>query len=232
VTRVAIGALIALLLILAVSLWLRGLALEAERTAVREAAVEAENIRARADTLRTHYLNADSSRGAAERRAEQLALERDELDVRLRTESRARATVEARVRDLQVLLAAAVTVDSADVRSLAVTVRDPPHTVDLAVSLPPPPDSGRVSMVVHLDPIDLIVTHRCGAPGVGGIRPAHVSAEGPSWLTIAGIRAVVDPDACNPPPYSPGWLERIRIAAPYAAAGAGAGVIIGAWLTR
>lgn len=226
-------ALAVLLLVLMGSIWIRGRALEQTRQELRAASLVRDSLEAAADTLRHHYLAADSSRVVAERRALQAALERDSVDQLLRTESRARARIEAQVAELHVGAAAVAVVDSADVRHVAWDLRQEPYTIAAAAEVPPPPAMATLALRIRMDPLSLVVGFRCGEPGATGIRPAHVTADVPDWLPVTDVVGQMDADLCNPPPPPPpSLLKRIRIGAPYAAGGFIAGAVGALILTR
>lgn len=221
------GALVALLLILVVSVWLRGRQLEAAQAELQTAALVQDSLETAASELRQVNVRLDSGRIAWARRAFQAEVERDDLDRELRTERRATAALTAEIRELRTTAGGTVTIDSArpDIRLVASVIREPPFTVEIRGEIAP--DTARLSVVVRVDPIVLEVSHRCGEALNTGIRPAHVTVEGPDWLEISDVLARTDPEACNPPPYDPGPFERARIAAPYAGGTLVVGLIVG-----
>jgi hypothetical protein len=80
---------------------------------------------------------------------------------------------------------------------------------------------------VPLDPAEISVGVHCGPAGELGAGPARVSLTTPHWLDVVQFEPKLDQDVCSPtPPPPPGLLERIRIGAPYAVAGAAIGAIL------
>lgn len=220
-----VGALVVLLLVLSAGLWHRGRQLEAARSNIRAGALVRDSLEAVADTIRVHAL--DSTRAVYERRALQVEAERDSVDQLLGTERRSVARLEAEVREMETTAGGTVTLDSIrpEVRLVESQVREPPFTVRIRGEVWP--DTAELAVRVQVDPVALEVAFRCGAPRETGVRPAHVTVEGPDWLRISDVRGEMDPAACNPPPYSPGLLERLEIAAPYAGGALVLGVVLG-----
>lgn len=221
------GALVVLILVLVGGLWHQARQLDAAQRDARAAALVRDSLEVEADTLRIHYLAADSARTVAERRALQVALERDSVDELLRTETRVRARVQAQLASVDTTAAAVVTTDSAQpgVRFAKWDLREPPFTIDAAVAVPPAPDSARISLGIQIDPVELTV--RLGCEDLPGrpIRAARVSMEGPEWLQVGTLDGEASPDVCNPIEPPPSLLERIRIGAPYAGVGLLGGAI-------
>lgn len=225
------GAAVALLLVLAGGLWWQGRELEAAEAEARAGALVRDSLEAVADTIRRHYLSADSARTVAERRAVQAEIERDSVDALLDTESRVRARLQARIASVDTTAGAVVTQDSTqpDVRFARwPNLRAEPLTISAQVSVPPAPDTARIRMRVRIDPVNLTVRLGCERLDGPGVDAARVSVEGPPWLDIDSLDGRADPDVCNPPPPPPpGLVERLRIAAPYAGAAFVVGLVGG-----
>lgn len=221
------AAAVTLIPVLMGGLWQRGRQLEAAERDARAAALVRDSLEAAADTLRIHVLDSDSARTLAERRALQVAIERDSVDRLLRTETRVRARVEAQLASLDTTARAVVTTDSAEPgvrRAHWPEIRWAGGTVEAAVEVPPAPDSARIRLGLHFDPVTLTV--RLGCEDVGReVRAARVSVEGPSWFPVATLDGTSDPSVCNPVIPPPSLLDRIRIGAPYAAGGLLVGAI-------
>lgn len=191
---------------------------QAAAVQIRAAELRADSAEAAADTTRLLY---SDSVQAVTRRALQLVQERDRLDAALQWERRVTSTLVVALRELRDSAAAVVTVDSADVRHASWHVRQAPWTADVGVQVPAPPDSARLQLAVALDPIAVTVRAGCGrAPAGGGVRPASIAAEGPTWARLELTDVVTDPEVCNPLPQRITTVQRIRIGVPYAAGGA------------
>ncbi len=215
------AALVALVLVLIAGLWHRGRQLDAAQRDAHAAGLVRDSLEAVADTLRIHVLDVDSARTVAERRATQVEVERDAVDELLRTERRARARAELRVAQLETEVSTPVSIDTLrpDVRLVDTRIRQEPFTVRIRGEVPPAPLDARFRVSVALDPAPIAVGVHCGPAGESGIRPARVSITTPAWLQVVELEPEVDPGTCNPVIPPPGMLERIRIGAPYAAAG-------------
>lgn len=183
-----------------------GRRLRAEQGAHAASALEASNLRARADTTRTALVLADSSR-VYQRQAVQQDQRADSIDRALRLERTALAGLRATVRELRASARSTGDVvvtrvtrgsDSATVRTGTFYVRDAPFTVNATATLP---DSGRGSLdvAVTLDPIPLTVRPACTAPDAHGIRSAVVSVQAPPWARVELTRVEQDEGVCRSP---------------------------------
>lgn len=111
-------------------------------------------------------------------------------------------------------------VDSSGARS------GPRYVADARVSLPPPPQLGRLELGVRLEPIALAPRIQCGAP-VNGIRPATMAVVAPVGISVDIAPLELNARVCNEDFGRPkGWRVPIGWVGAAAAVGFVAGVLV------
>lgn len=181
--------------------------LHAAQTAQAQAALEASNLRATADTTREVYR--DSIRTIVQRLALQQPQKPDSIDRMLRTQRIALDELRASIRVLsaRVTSTTPVTIDAADVRHGTFDVRQEPYTAHAEVSLPAT-GLGAIDLRVTLDTMPLSLRLGCGPANADGIRAASAAVTAPSWATVTLSRVEQDPGLCRSPA-----LERAAVRA-------------------
>lgn len=171
-------------------------------------ALRAYNDSAALDTSRALALSRkDSLRilgdslGGATRLAVQRTQERDALDEALGQERRAtvalRVTIAALEASAVPSIAPVVTDTATGERRAVFHVERDPFTVDAAVRLPAAGPGILDTLGVRLKPARLGVRIGCEPKNADGIRPARVTATGPTWLSISIDHAEQDDDVCQ-----------------------------------
>lgn len=199
-----------------VPLWLVGfvllvvaglvIALFAYRGAARANGLRADSLVAVLDTER---VISNGKESAFVLRVLQSQLVIDSLDILVKQKPKVKIVTVVTVDTLRLFDTVSVAVDANDVRSANFTKDTTPFHVKLAVSLPPPPRAGQVSMQVSLDSIPLDARIGCGEK-VGGVRSATTYVTAPPWAKV-GLRQVqADPDVCNAT-VLPGFDVKIRL---------------------
>lgn len=175
-----------------------GIVLKAQAQ-TRTALLRVDSLQAAMDTTRLVVVTAlGDSIQAWERRAVQQEIAHDALAEDLQLSERARAASEVRVRALRASVGAEVVVQPDGDRHASFRVRQEPYTVLANVTLPAPPEDGRLSVSVFLDSLRL--TTRVGCREVdGGAAQAVVVITGPEWVTLDIQDPQTDPSVCNPP---------------------------------
>jgi hypothetical protein len=210
---VRIAALVAVVATLA-ALWFVHL-WRNEQAAHAKAALDASNAIARADTTREVYR--DSVTRIVERLAVQSTTEAANttaIDRVLHRTQLALDSLSARVRSIDVSARSSgdVTTSADDVRHGAFVVDSTPFHVRADVALPRT-GPGTIQLAASLDPIPIGVRQLCGTPDANGIRPATVSATGPSWATIQLAHVEQDAGACRSPALTGASTDgRLRLA--------------------
>lgn len=157
----------------------------AERDSTRDLAQE---------HARVARLMGDSIR-VVEKRVVQVKQKKDALDRALDGERRAKFELVARVDSLQRVATASVRADS-NVRRAKFVVRKAPYTIGADVSIAAPPDSGRITLSVVMDPIPIEARIRCEKPDEHGVGAAAVVVSTPRWAGARMERIEQAPEVC------------------------------------
>lgn len=169
------------------------------RADLRVAQLRADSIQAARDTSRAVVLSVGGDSALVyQRRMVQVKQRADSLDRALGLERAARYRITAEVTELRTQIAAGVTVGADSIRSAVFKARDGPFYIDAAVTLPPPPGDGRMTVRVSVDTAVIEGRVGCGEAGVAGVSPAVMSLRGPSWLTLRLGRLEQEPRVCSP----------------------------------
>jgi hypothetical protein len=140
------------------------------------------------DTTRTITVAlADSVHVLSQRRVVQTPQRDDAVDRALSLERAGRYALELRIDSLQRLVTSqsGVAEDTANrVRRALFSFAQAPYTIDAAVELPAPPDSGRMQLSIDLAPIPVVMRLSCATPNAAGVRSAFVEAGTPRWAAL------------------------------------------------
>lgn len=169
-----------------------------ERELVAET-VRANNELARADSTHKVVMAQRDTIDAVTKLAVQEKIRADDLDKRLKRETRAKADLQIRIDSLVAVIQGATTEDTAGTRY---GVFPPKHaewlTIGAKVALPKPPGIGTIEITAVPDPVLIGVRQQCGPPDSRGVRQASVVVTGPRWATITLGALVQDPEVCMP----------------------------------
>lgn len=169
-----------------------------ERELVAET-IRANNELARADSTHKLLMGQRDSTDAWTKLAVQEKIRADDLDKRLKRETRAKADLQIRIDSLVAVIRGATTEDTAGTRY---GVFPPKHaewlTIGAKVALPKPPGIGTIEITAVPDPILIGVRQQCGLPDTRGVRQASVVVTGPRWATVTLGALVQDPGVCMP----------------------------------
>ncbi|MDB4874269.1 MAG: hypothetical protein JWM41_715 [Gemmatimonadetes bacterium] len=164
--------------------------LAAERDSTRNVAITNSRLAA---------LIGDSLR-VVEKHAIQVTQQQDALDRALTGERRARYALDATVDSLHRAITVPASVRSDDgVRLATFDLCQEPYTIEAAVTLPPPPDSARITLRIAIDPIPIEARLSCASPNADGIRTASVTASSPSWAAVRFGHVEQSPEVCASP---------------------------------
>jgi hypothetical protein len=191
--------LTSLAIVLALCIAWRERELTRERERSRTSALLADSIQAARDTSRAVLLSvAGDSVRVYQRRIVQSRQRSDSLDRALGVERAARYRIAAEVTELRTQIAARVTAGADSVRSATFRARDGPFYIDAAVTLPPPPGDGRMTVRVSVDTAVIEARVGCGPADGAGVSPATLNLAGPRWMTLRLGPLEQDPQVCSP----------------------------------
>ncbi len=170
-----------------------------ERELVAET-LRANNELARADSTVKLLRSQKDSTDAWSKLAVQEKIRADDLDKRLKRETRAKADLQIRVDSLvEVIQGLPTTEDTLGTRTgVFPPTYSEPFTTSAKVVLPKPPARGSLELTIVMDPLNIGVRQQCLPPDGRGVRQASVVVTGPSWADVRLGALVQDPEVCMP----------------------------------
>lgn len=124
-------------------------------------------------------------------------LETDSLNRALKTESKLRASLQAKIRDTKTDGTTVATTDSSDItRHAEWTLYEEPFTFHVEVEVSKPPLMSTVQLTATIDSIPLNVSVECGQP-INNIRPATLTFTTPQWMEVRLDTLTQARNVCN-----------------------------------
>lgn len=217
-TRLMLGLVLVLALVLAFQSWRLRRAYEA----AGQLALEADTLRASRDT--TRVLQLQESLRVVQRQVVQRVPQVDALDKQLRLQRLALAQLQLEIHELRASVTSSTPTredSSTGARQAHFDVRQAPYTVAADVALPRPPAPGQLEIQVRVDSAQLELRLGCSRADAAGIRSAQATVAGPPWLPLRLGRVEQSPDLCQSPALAKGsappWWHRLvpRVGAGY-----------------